>query len=359
MAAPTPGRTRPWLFEAFPALERSIPWLPLITAPTRVERLENISARLGRDVWIKRDDRTSPLYGGNKPRKLEFVLAKALEQEKRILITGGGLGTNHGLATAIFGAKLGFKVRLWLFEQPVSEHVRKNLLLFHSHGAEMVYMTSPAAAVLYHGMIEKGFKRNAYFVAPGGSSLRGTLGYVDAGLELARQIEHKELPLPEMIFVALGSSGTMAGLCLGLRLAGLKIPVTGVRVVPRFLAGKMIVFRLAHKTFKLMRYYDRTIPDPELTFSDLIINHAYYGSGYGHPTDAGREAVELIAGAEGIHLEQTYTGKAFGALLDFVTAGPGTGPVLFWNTFNSVDLSPLVRGKEYLSLPEEFHRFFT
>ena len=91
----------------------------------------------------------------------------------------------------------------------------------------------------------------------------------------------------------------------------------------------------------------------------LIVDHAHCGSGYGHPTDAGKGAVDLMAGEEDIRLDQTYTGKAFGALLDFVAAGQGTGPVLFWNTFNSVDLSPLVSEEAYLSLPEQFHRFFS
>ena len=137
-----PGLTRPWLFEVFPALKQHLPWTPLVDAPTPVQPLEQISARLDREVWIKRDDKTSSEYGGNKPRKLEFLLGEALAQNRKRVVTGGGVGTNHGLATTIFGKQLGLRVTLGLFDQPVTAHVRNNLLLYHAYGAEMKYAGS-------------------------------------------------------------------------------------------------------------------------------------------------------------------------------------------------------------------------
>jgi D-cysteine desulfhydrase len=352
------GVSRPWLFEVFPGLHEHLPWTPLVVAPTPVQRLENLSERLGRQVWIKRDDKTSPTYGGNKPRKLEFILGDALAQGRRILVTGGGLGTNHGLATAIFGEKLNFRVVLGLFDQPLTSHVRKNLLLFHAHKAEMFYVGTLLKAVLRYYVTERLRWPGAYFIPPGGSSPLGALGYVDAGLELAMQIERKEVPLPKVVFVAVGTCGTMAGLVLGLRLAGLMTQVIGVQVGPSAFASSKAVLRLAHKTLRTMRHCDRSVPQVELTLADVPVDRMHYGPGYGHPTDAGRAALELVAETEDITLDQTYTGKAFGALLDHLKTESRKEPVLFWNTFNSVDLSSVANGVEFRSLPNTLHRFF-
>jgi D-cysteine desulfhydrase len=358
MALTPSGKTRPWLFEAFPALSKHLPWTPLIEAPTPVQPLKELSKKVGSEVWIKRDDETSPVYGGNKPRKLEFLLGEAKSRGYKTLITGGGTGTNHGLATSIFGRKLGFHVILGLFGQPVTAHVRKNLLLFHAYGAEMVFVDSMLRALFRFYVTERFGRRDAYFIAPGGSSPVGVLGYVDAGLELAMQVERKELPLPRRIYLAVGSCGTMAGLALGLRLAGLRIPVVGVQVAPRLLANPRTVLRLARKALRVMRRHDRSVPMIELTTADVPVDRGYYGPGYGHPTDAARRALSLMAKTEGIGLDVTYTAKTLGALLHSVRAEGERGPVLFWNTFNSVDLSRMADRVEFLFLPEEFHRFF-
>ena len=349
---------RPCLFETFPGLQQRIRWNSLVTAPTPVHQLENISAQLGKEVWIKRDDKTSTVYGGNKARKLEFILGEALAQGRKTLVTGGGLGTNHGLATAIFGKKLNFQVVLGLFDQPVTLHVRNNLLLFHAHGAEIEYLASLFKAVFRYYVTERIRRHGAYFIAPGGSSPVGTLGYVDAGLELAMQLDRKELPIPEAIFVAAGTCGTMAGLVLGLKLAGVKTRVIGVQVAPGMFANSKAVLSLARKTLKLMRRYDSSVPKVELTTSDIFMNHMHYGPGYGHPTDEGRAAFRFIDEMEGITLDLTYTGKAFGALMEHMKTKPRRGPMLFWNTFNSVDLSSITKRLDFRSLPKTFHRFF-
>ena len=358
MASTTAGLSRPWLFEAFPGLEGCLPWVPLVDAPTPVERLEQVSSRLGREVWIKRDDLTSTDYGGNKPRKLEFILGRAMAQGRQALFTGGGLGTNHGLATAIFGRKLGFSVTLGLFYQPVTDHVRKSLRLFHAYGAEMIYMGSIYGFGLRFYVTERLRRPGTFFVAPGGSSAVGTLGYVDAGLELAGQIERGELPLPEVIFVAAGSCGTMAGLILGLRLSGLQTRVVGVRVATSLAASPKAALKLARKAHLLLQRLDPAVPGVEVTMADVVMDHEHFGPGYGHPTPSGRAALELMAEAEGIELELTYTGKTFGALMDHLKNESREGPVLYWHTYNSVGLSDQARGVDYHSLPETFHRFF-
>jgi D-cysteine desulfhydrase len=353
-----PGVKRPWLFEAFPELQKQLPWTPLVEAPTPIHRLERISSLLGKEVWIKRDDKTSSEYGGNKPRKLEFLLGQALAQNRKRVVTGGGVGTNHGLATAIFGKKVGLGVTLGLFDQPVTVHVRNNLLLYQAFGAEMKYMGSPLMAALRFYLVEKIRQRGAYLVPLGGSSPLGALGYVDAGLEFATQVKRKGRPLPKRIFVAAGTCGTMAGLVLGLRLSGLSMRVEGVQVAPRAFVNPKALLRLARKSLKLMQRLDGSVPGVQLSLADFPVERRYYGAGYGHPTPACREAIQLMGEREEIFLDPTYTGKTFAALLARMRSEPGEGPVLFWNTLSSANLAPVAKDVDFRSLPAAFHRFF-
>jgi D-cysteine desulfhydrase len=358
MTSPPTGTKRPWLFEAFPGLEKGVPWTPIVEVPTPVMALEGLSAHLGSEVWIKRDDMTSSTYGGNKPRKLEFLLGEALRRGHKTLVTGGGIGTNHGLATAVFGRQLGFHVVLGLFGQPVTAHVRKSLLLYHAYGAEMFFVSNVLSALWHFYVGERLRRRDAYFIPGGGSSPAGALGFVNAGLELAMQVERKELPLPKVIYLAVGSGGTLAGLVLGLRLAGLNTPVVGIQVAPRLFANAGVALRLARKALKLMRRQDRSVPELTFTKEDMPMESAYYGAGYGHPTEGGRRALALMARTEGIDLDLTYTAKTLSGLLHQVRSRGEKGPTLFWNTFNSVDLSAMADRVKPAQLPEEFHRFF-
>jgi len=353
-----PGSPKPLLFDALPGLERRVPWIPLVDAPTPVQFLERLSARVGREVWIKRDDQSSAVYGGNKPRKLEFILAEAVSRGAKTLVTGGGLGTNHGLATLIFGRRMGFHVVLGLFDQPVTDHVRRSLLLFHAFGAEMVYLGSKLRGVLQYGVIERIRRRAACFIPLGGSSPTGVLGFVNAGLELAAQFERKEMPLPRAVFVAVGSCGTLAGLVMGLRLAGVPVPVVGVQVAPRIVVRPCAALRLARRTQRLVRRRAGRAVDFRLSVLDFPMDRIQYGPGYGHPTEGGRSALKLMAETEGIRLEPTYTAKTFAAVLDHSKQGAPAGPLLFWNTFNSVDLAARAGRVDPLSLPRPFHRFF-
>ncbi|MEW6439433.1 MAG: pyridoxal-phosphate dependent enzyme [bacterium] len=356
-AIPTASKA-PLLFEALPGLERRFPWISLVEGPTPVQLLERLSARVGGEIWVKRDDQTSPVYGGNKPRKLEFLLAHALSAGAHTLVTAGGLGTNHGLATAIFGGKLGFHVVLGLFDQPVTEHVRRSLLLYHSFGAEMMHLGSKLRGMLQLGILERIRRPQACFIPLGGSSPVGCLGFVNAGLELARQIERGHLPRPASIFVAVGSCGTMAGLVLGLKLAGVPVPVVGVQVAPRIVVNPRAVLRLARRTQRLLDGGADNAAGGSLCLRDFPVETHHYGSGYGHPTAAGRSAASLLAQTEGIPLEPTYTAKTFAAVLARAGQKRGSGPVLFWNTFNSVDLSSKAQLVDPFSLPKAFHRFF-
>jgi D-cysteine desulfhydrase len=349
---------RPLLFEIYPGLVGRLPFTPLVAAPTPVQLLERASRRLGREIWVKRDDLTSPVYGGNKPRKLEFLLGQALAQGKKFLVTTGGLGTNHGLASAIFGRQLGFQVLVLLYPQPVTAQVRQNLLLLSAHGALTQIHGSLAATMLDYYLWQKARKRGAFFIPPGGSNPLGTIGFVEAGLELARQVQRNELPRPAAIFTAAGTCGTQAGLILGLKLAGLEIPVIGVRTATGLAANPHQVVRLAGNTIRLLRKTHPSLPAVKLTRRDAPINQAQFGRGYGHPTPTGRAALALLADTEGLQLDLTYTAKTFAGLIEHIGAELDQGPLLFWHTYNSVDLSQTAAAQDPRSLPPALRRYF-
>ena len=352
------GSGGPRLFEIFPGLGRNLAWTSLVNTPTPVEQLETASSQLGKEIWIKRDDKVSDIYGGNKPRKLEFILAQALAQGRKTLVTGGGLGTNHGLATTIFGRRINFKVILGLVKQPVTKHVRNNLLLCHHYGAEMIYFSSVSKALAYYYVIERIRRPGAYFIPMGGSSPLGTLGYVNAGLELALQLKRNELPKLQAIFVAAGTCGTLAGLLLGLKLAEVDTPIIAVQVAPGLFTNKKAVLNLTRRALRLMQRHDKSVPTVYIDRDDIIIERGHLGEGYGYPTDTARSALHFVAETEGIPLDLTYTAKTFGALMTYLKDTPGKEPVLFWNTFNSLDLSSICNRVEYHLLPKAFHRFF-
>lgn len=351
----------PILFEMYPGL-RDIPWRSLGNFPTPVAKLERLGRELGyENIWIKEDDKSSDYYGGNKVRKLEFTLPDALQKKKKTVMTYGGIGTNHGLATAIHGNRLGLNTLLLLVDQPVTTHVQENLLLFQHFGAQLCYVKNKAGAVsksIWHFLL----KRSIYYLPPGGSSPRGSLGLVAAAFELRRQIDAGEIPEPKYIFVALGSKGTMAGLLVGSRLASLNSTIVGVRVSYRWLANEKTTANLANKVVDLMRKYDRNVPLMKFNGEDMYVLHDFCGGGYGVPTSQGEEAMEILREAEDIKLDLTYTAKAFAALLHFVRTQKDreSAPLLFWNTFSSVDLTPIIKEEhDYNKLPKPFHKFFS
>ncbi len=342
------------LFERYPALAGSLAWIPLGNLPTSVQRLE----RTGRgNIWIKRDDRSSEVYGGNKVRKLEFILADALRRGKRHVVTMGGIGTNHGLATAVFCQRLGLGCTLLLFDQPLTSYVRQNLLLFGSFKARLVYTRTILKTGLAFYTTARLMYPRAYFLYAGGSSPVGTLGFVNAAFELRQQVADGLLPCPHTIFCPLGSNGTLAGLALGTALAGIDTEVVGVRVTashlgPLPMATPETVLALMRRTHALMRKNDAGVPTLELRAPRVL--DAYFGRAYGDPTSEGLRALKELEHREGIRLDPTYTSKTFAAVLD----SEGKAPILYWHTYNSADLTPLLKDRDYRDLPSAFQRFY-
>ena len=340
-----------------------MPHVALAELPTPVEELHDLAVETGHSsLWVKRDDLTSPTYGGNKVRKLEFLLGEARQRGCKTVLTMGGTGTNHGLATAVFAKELGLACQLALFPQPVTEHVRKSLKLYHAHGATMHFHRTFGGAAFrllnqeLHNRSRVSSRQTAV-LGPGGSSPLGTLGFVNAALELAAQIKAGELPEPETIFCALGSKGTHAGLHLGMQLAGLKSRVVGVRVTPSIGANRYAVAALANKSRKLLRSHGVSLPIARIKATDVTVDNRFFGGGYGKETSAGSEALKTAA-CNDITLEPTYTAKTFAAFLAVARSNTDKGPLLFWNTFSSVDLSALAETVPISDLPRPFQRCF-
>jgi D-cysteine desulfhydrase len=329
------------LFAAHPRLRARLPRYPLVASATPVDRLE--LAGLPGTLWVKRDDRSCARYGGNKPRKLEFLLGAALARGSRRLVTVGGLGTNHGLATAILGGDAGLAVTLVLLDQPVTPQVREKLLLYPAYGAELLYGRNVAgtAVQVLRALLRSALRGEKPTLVPaGGSSPTGNVGFVCAGLELGAQIEAGTLPEPAEIFVPVGSGGTLAGLVVGLRLAGLRSRARGVLVSDILPPSPRALQRAARRALRRLRARDPALPELPLPVEDFALIREQLGPGYGAVTPAAREAVGAAADA-GLALETTYTGKCLAAIRALAARGAlSPGPILFWNTFSSVDPRP-------------------
>jgi 1-aminocyclopropane-1-carboxylate deaminase/D-cysteine desulfhydrase-like pyridoxal-dependent ACC family enzyme len=353
------------LFNEYPRLREELPHVSLIQQ-TAVQHLATLGDAVGiPQLYMKRDDQTTEIYGGNKPRKLEFVLADVVEKKKEHVLTMGGTGSNHCLATSIFSKQLDLRPVLILFNQPITPNVQEKLLIFHSLGAELLGPYGEVGGLLQY-LLFKRFRRNTYFMPAGGSSPLGVVGFVNAAFELKRQIEAGKCPKPDYLFVTCGTLGTMAGLLLGCELACLDIKIIGVRVVQTFVSLYNWTFsfdnairKLANKTARFLRKHDDSIPKVKLKEKPKVL-HEFFGEGYGEPTAEGVEAIDLVTKHEQIALDTTYTGKTFAGLLQYAkNQGIQEAPILFWNTYNSRDISklkdPIVT---YKDLPESFQKIF-
>jgi 1-aminocyclopropane-1-carboxylate deaminase/D-cysteine desulfhydrase-like pyridoxal-dependent ACC family enzyme len=359
------------LFEQYPLLREKLAHVPLGEFPTPVQKLERLGAELGiSQLYIKRDDLSGKVYGGNKPRKLEFILGNALRSGAREVIALGGAGSNHALATAIYAQKVGLKSISMLMPQPNARYVGRNLLMSYHCGAELHLCgaelesarNSPLVylATVYQ-LLRCRLKSGCFpqIIPPGGSSPTGTTGFVNAALELRKQITNGEMPEPEYIYVACGTMGTAAGLILGLKAAKLDSRVVPVRVTSEKFVNAGGMINLIDKTSSLLHSLDASFPGFGFSAADIEIRHDYFGKRYALFTKEGMEAVSLMRESEGIKLDGTYTGKTLAAIIDDAKSGSLQGKtILFWNTLNSRDFSDEISSIDYHSLPRGFHRYF-
>jgi D-cysteine desulfhydrase len=308
------------LFRRFPALSR-IPRAELCTLPSPVEQIPGDGNR-----WIKREDLNAPVCAGNKVRALEFLLG-GLEPGDTV-VTTGGKGSTHVLATIAHAARLGVNVvaRRWVHDMnPTADEVALQIeAVSHSR------VSSNPLVALTQARINSMRRRHRY-IPVGGTSSIGILGHINAALELADQIENGEMPTPSTIVLPLGSGGTCAGMILGLRIAGLSsIEVVGARVGPRLFANERRVRSLARNTARMI---ERLTGENPVTAAGprLRVVHHVYGGAYGRPLQRSRAAAKVLHEALSLRLDETYSAKAWTAAMDEPFAA---GPVLFWLTFD-------------------------
>ena len=284
------------LFQHYPAMRGKIPYVSFADLPTPVEKLDRMGSELGLEqLYIKRDDATSAIYGGNKVRKLEFLLGLALQAKTREVMTFGGAGSNHATATAVHAHQVGLRSISMLMPQLNAHYVRDNLLMSYHHDAELHQYGNEILlklGIFWELLVHKISVGRAPQVIPyGGASPLGTVGFVNAAFELKQQIEEGKAPEPDLLYVAMGSVSTAAGLVLGLKAAGLRTRVVPVRVVPSQTANPTRFVTLFNETNSLLHAADPAFPVYELPEDEVGIVHDFFGSGYGALTKEGEEAI--------------------------------------------------------------------
>jgi D-cysteine desulfhydrase family pyridoxal phosphate-dependent enzyme len=294
--------------------------------PTRIEELPRLTAQLnGPRLLVKRDDQTGLAFGGNKTRKLEFLVAEALAQGARTLITGGALQSNHCRQTAAAAARFGLDCILVLNGE-LPDQPSANLLLDQLFGAELV--TIPDRALrdqtlqqTFDNALAEG--RKPYLVTYGGSSATGALGYAFAMKEFMDQSIHVD-----WIVFGTSSGGTHAGLVLGQRVFGYSGKVLGISIdEPEDWLKTRVSILASEASEKMGERID-------FTREDILANEEYCRAGYGVLTDAEREAVRMFAKYEGLLLDPVYTGRAAAGMLDLIRKGyfKRDETILFWHT---------------------------
>lgn len=319
--------------------------------PTPVAPTPELGTALGvPNLLVKRDGRTGEPYGGNKVRKLDFLLGEALEEGCTRLFTSGGVGSNHVLATCTYARAVDLRPEAVLFPQPVTDHVAENLRAIAATEPELTLAGSELRLPMYllKARFAARFDDSLYYVPPGGSSPVGALGFVEAARELARQVETGECPEPDVVVVPTSSGGTLAGLRVGLDRTNLKTRVVGVRVIERYVVNRWTVARLARKTASLLDDGGRR----DYGQGDIELLSGYLGEGYGVPTEAG-EAARKVADDHGLTLDPTYTAKAVAALSDHFDEEV----VCYWHTVSDSRPPPLDPEAARERLPDAFGRF--
>ncbi len=305
-----------------------LPRLPLAHLPTPLEPLPRLSRELDPRLFIKRDDQTGLAGGGNKTRKLEFLVAEALAQNADTLITLGTPQSNHVRQSAAAAAKLGLRCILVL-RGHAPERTTGNLLLDHLLGAQVVWSGESSREKVMEEIVagERAAGRRPYAIPLGGSTPLGAVGYVSAMIELKAQMEKSGPNFGRMIFAS-SSGGTHAGLVVGAQLIGFRGEVLGISIDEEADHLRAMVARLATQTAELLGQ-----PHPYLP-GDISANADYVGAGGAVMGQAEREAIEIFAQIEGILLDPVYTGRAAAGMIDLIRRSVigKEEAVLFWHT---------------------------
>ncbi len=308
------------------------PRLRLAHLPTPLEPAPRLGAVLGvPKLWIKRDDCTGLGMGGNKARKLEYLLAEAQSLGSDVLLTTGGVQSNHARMTAAAACKLGMQSILFLTD-PQPETPQGNLLLDRIYGAEVRFLPNAGLTEGQRAMEEaaealRAAGRRPYIIPVGGSTAVGCLGYVAAISELAEQAAAQSLRIDAMVSAA-GSTGTLAGMVLGRQAFMPETRLYGISVSPPAGPGRGKCARIVREAAARLGVSNPPAAD------EIDLRDDWLGPGYGVPTPAGLEAIRLAATCEGLLVDPVYTGKALSGLKGLAERGElrAEETVVFWHT---------------------------
>jgi len=359
------------LFRHFGGLRQSLPWANLGNWPTPVDQLADLSAHIGgADIWVKREDASSSVYGGNKVRTLEAIMGEARACGADYIWATGAYGSNHAVATVLHAGAAGLNSGVALFPQPRSIPARENLSAMLSARPDLVNIPNVIGLPFVMSRLRKrGRKRGQkhYVMPPGAASPAGAFGAMSAAIELAEQVEAGDCPAPRQIVVAAGSTCTSAGILAGLHTAahlgigfgknGAPLPrVNAVRVTPWPVTSPQRIAWLAYKTAqRLDRLTDRRVDIPYKALrGSLHVVSDDFGAGYGRVTARGVRAADAFRHMGGPPLDIVYSAKSGAALLDLARAT--TGPILFWATKSSAPL-PSARRPDMAGVPRQVTRW--
>ncbi len=359
-AQPTTPRGERWdaLGEALPQVARRLTRASLGHYPTPVEPLMQ-------GVWVKREDRSAPEYGGNKVRPLEVVLGDCQARGVTRIWATGAYGSNHTLATAVHAPRVGLTCGAILFPQPPTETARANARALVSVGCEVRALAHIAAFPFAMAGASRSAQRGGgreHVMPPGAAVPLGALGHLSAGLELALQVAEGQLPAPAHVVLPVGSTCTSAGLCVAFAAAeqlGLwarRPMLHPIRVTPWPVTAPFRIGGLAQRTAALLAELGGpALPTGRAFFeAGLDVTGRYLGRGYGHPTIAGARAMAHFAAVGGPPLDTTYSAKAAAALLDL--RATARGPIVFWSTKSSAAL-PRTAPDALAAAPERLRRW--
>ena len=290
--------------------------------PTPLERLDRLTKELGGpEIWIKRDDCTGLSTGGNKTRKLEFLMAEAELQGADMVMTQGATQSNHARQTAAFAAKLGMACHILLEDRTGSNNANYNhngnVLLDHLHGATTERRPNGLDMNAEMEKVADGFRaegKTVFTIPGGGSNPTGALGYVNCALEMLAQFNERGLKVDHIVH-ATGSAGTQAGLITGLKAMNAQIPLLGIGVRAPKPKQEENVYNLAVATAEKLGC------PGVVAREDVVANTDYVGVGYGIPTESGLEAIAMFAELEAILLDPVYSAKGAAGFIDLCRKG--------------------------------------
>jgi len=347
-----------FLSATYPVLGQRLQKLQLAELPTPVERKEIVTMSGGRSVFVKSDDISGPTYGGNKIRKLEYIFRRAIDHGAKRVATFGAAGSNHALATAVLARQVGLECTCFLTHQKRTPKIPRTLNMHRHLGTEIVRF---GGTIDQLALFRKHLQNRKTWVIPlGGSSWLGSVGFVNAGLELAQQVHDGEIPCPDRIYIATGTMGSSAGLALGLAVAGLPTEIHAVCVVDEPFGSPDMLDRLMRKTAMMLNRADPSFDAGIAETVRLVWRSEFLAGGYAQFDEPVSNAIETARNEFGLGLETTYTGKAMTAMLnDLQVPDYDGGLYLFWNTHNSRELPVTAERPGTLdNIPEDFLRYY-